>query len=48
MKKIISQVPTCRNPQEFNNPIKIIKTILEKTDKNPQNVPPKVEKKVIY
>lgn len=48
MKKVISQVPNCRNPQEFNNPIKIIRFLLEKEDKNGKTKPPKREKKVIY
>lgn len=48
MKKVISQVPSCRNPQEFNNPIKLIKGILEKREEKKKNKPLKIKKKVIY
>lgn len=48
MKDKLKIIPTCRDPHDYNNPIKIIKELLDKQEAKDETVPPKVKKKVIY
>lgn len=41
-------IPTCRDPHDYNNPLKIIKELLEKHEEQDETIPPKVKKKIIY
>lgn len=48
MKDKLKMIPTCRNPHDFNNPLKVIQEYLEERKEKDPKEPPKVKIKVIY